>query len=464
VVGAKAKRREWWHYLAAAVGLCALLGIVYGAYAVWFSLTHVRASYARVSGLVISISAKDDTKVDRILVSTGERVRKGQVVALLDKAAFDAEANRAEANLQAAKSALVRAETDLEMTIRQTAASTEEADAQLAAAQGRLAQAEADMEMQSRQQRDEARKASAELAAAKANLARLQSGARPQEIAQAKADTKAAESQLANATAQLRRMEKLQEQGAVSAQALDAARTDKEVAEATVAAVREKLSLLQSGSRQEEIEAAKQAVAAAEAGLAVANAKTYEGTMKVQQVVTRRAEQKQAAAFLRSTVSQGSSVALKEQDVLAQRAAVAETQAAVEAAKARVSDAVLRSNENGVVVRGPGRSVHAGEVVTKGAPIVTIVATDSPLWISASLSELVVGRVREGQRVLIKLDAFRGRALYGKVAQVGGATEISTTDTSPWQLQQVPVKITFEPKGMQVIPGMTCRAWLDVRR
>jgi multidrug resistance efflux pump len=157
-------------------------------------------------------------------------------------------------------------------------------------------------------------------------------------------------------------------------------------------------------------------------------------------------------------------VALKEQDVLSQRAVVAEAGAAVAAAKARLSDAVLRSTENGVVVRGPGKSVHAGEVVTKGSPIITIVATDSRLWISASLSELVVGRVREGQRAIIKLDAFHGHTLQGRVVQVGGATEISTTDTSPWQLQQVPIKITFDPKGLQVIPGMTCRVWVDVRR
>lgn len=185
--------------------------------------------------------------------------------------------------------------------------------------------------------------------------------------------------------------------------------------------------------------------------------------MKAQQVATRQAEERQAAASLSAVLSQQRTVALKEQDVLAQRAAVAEAEAAVDAAKARLSNAVIRSTENGVVVRGPGKAVHAGEVVTKGIPIVTIVAADDPLWISASVSELVVGRVREGQPVLIKIDAFRRREFRGKVAQLGGATEIAAGESNPWQLQQVPIKITFDPDGAPVIPGMTCRAWIDVR-
>jgi multidrug resistance efflux pump len=98
-----------------------------------------------------------------------------------------------------------------------------------------------------------------------------------------------------------------------------------------------------------------------------------------------------------------------------------------------------------------------------GVPIVTVVASDSPLWISAAVSELLVGRVRVGQPVVIRIDAFRNRTFRGKVTQIGGATEFSTGETARWQLQQVPIKVSLDTEGVAVIPGMTCRVWIDVR-
>ena len=446
---AGARRIRWWHYVLAASALAALAGLAYGVYAIWFSLTHARTSYARVSGYMVTLSAKDDTRLQRLLVRTGDRVHKGQAVASLDNADIDAEVDQARASVQAKESALNRAEADLELTIRQTAASIEEAEAQLSASRARLIQAE-------RSQPDEVRRARADLAAAKARLAQLQAGSRPQEIEQVKADLASAESQLARATATLRRNEKLQKEGAVSAQALDTARSDEEVAQAAVASQRQRLSLLQAGSRPEDIEAARQAAASAGAALAVAIAKSP--------VDTLAAESRQYEAGLKSAQSQQRNVALKEQDVLAQRAAVAEARAALEAVKARLSYTELRSTQNGIVIAGRGQSLHEGEVVTKGLPIATIVSTDDPFWITASVSELLVSRVREGQLAIIKIDAFRGHTFEGKVTQVGGATEFSAED-SPWALKQVPIKLSFDSQGLkeQLKPGMSCRVWIDVR-
>ena len=460
----RSRRIRWWHYLLAATGLLLLVGAAYASYVIWFSVTHVRTTYARVSGYVVSVSAKDDTRVRRLLVRTGDQVKKGDVLALLDNASLEAEVERAKASLQAKESALSRAEADLELTIRETATSIEQAEAELEASRARLSQAEADMQMQARTQTDEVKRAQAELAGAKARLAQLEAGPRPQEIEEARANLASAESQLARATAVLRRMEKLQKEGAVSEQSLDTARTDRDVAQAAVSSWRQKLSLLQAGSRPEDVEAARQAVVAADAALALAQAGTYQGVMKTQQVATRAAESRQAAAGLKSAHSQQRAVALKEQDVLAQRAAVAEAKAALDAAKARLSDAELRSTENGIVVVGRGISIHEGEVVTKGMPIVTVVSTEQPFWITGSVSELYVSRVKDNQPVIIHIDAYRGRTFRGKVTRVGGATDFSTED-SPWALKQVPIKVAFDTQGLQgqLKPGMTCRVWIDVR-
>jgi len=394
------------------VAVLMLGGLAWGGYAIWFALRHVRAIPARVTGLVVHVGAKDDTRVQKVFVRTGDEVVEGQVVVRLDYADLEAGVQQAQAHLAAQESELKRAEKELEFTIRQSAATVHEAEAQLSAAGARLAQAEAERDMQTRQQPDEVRHAEAALTSAK--------------------------SQLTDAEATLRRMEKLFEQGAVSQHGLDTARTHYQVALA--------------------------AVKAAEAALAMAQAKDYEGRIREQHVATRAAEERQALAGLESAHTTERMIALREEEVLARRAAVAEAEAALDAARARLSDAVLRSPVNGVVVRGPGQSIKDGEVVVNGQPIVTIVSTEVPLWISASVSELYVDRVREGQPALIRLDAFRRRWFHGKVEKVGRATEFASDQSSPWMVQRVPLKLSFNPEGVDVRHGMTCRVWIDVRK
>ena len=184
---------------------------------------------------------------------------------------------------------------------------------------------------------------------------------------------------------------------------------------------------------------------------------------------TRRAEENQAKAGLKSAETQVRRVALAEEQVLAQRAAVAEAQASLDATQVRLSDAVLRSPLTGVVVRGPGRSVKDGEIVETGIPIVTVLSTEVPFWISASVSEIYASRVKEGQPVLIRIDAlsrgiFRKKWLHGTIDKVGAATEFQATEASnPWMMQQVPIKIEFDPAGENITAGATCRVWIDIR-
>ncbi len=392
--------------------MLALAGMAWGGYAIWFALTHVRASYARVTGIEVNVAAKDDTRVEKILVRSGETVETGDVIVLLDKADMEAQLEQAMANLDAQKSALARAERELELSIRETAASVEEAEAHVAAARARLAQSQAELAMESRQQ--------------------------PDEVRRAQADLTSAQSQLEVAEATLRRMEKLWKEGAVSEQGLDAARTDYQVRQA--------------------------AVASAQAALAVAQARDHEGQIRQHEVATRLAEEQQAAAMLKSARTQERRMALLEQAVKERRAAVAEAAAAVESAQVRLSDCALHSPVDGVVVKGAGRSVKDGEVVVKGMPIVTLVSTDEPLWISSAVSELAIDQVRAGQPVSIRIDAFGRRWFHGTVDKVGRATEFSGNQSSPWMLQQVPVKVTFKSDGADVRHGMTCRIWIDVRK
>ncbi len=414
----KQKGRPWWHYVVVVGALLFLGAIIWGATAAWFALTHVRTSYARVTGLVVNVGARDDTRVEHILVRTGDKVDKGQIVATLDKADLEAEVQRAKATLAAAESGLAKAQRELELTIRESSASVEQANAQLAAARARLKQAQAESNLQSRQQPDQVRKAAADLAAARSTLI--------------------------DAEATLKRMQKLSAEGAVSAQQLDQARTQQQTAQA--------------------------GVQSAEAALAVAQSENYQSQIHKEAVETRMAEENQARAGVTAAQTGNRRVAMAEEQVIAQQAAVDEARANLTGAQARLSYAVLRSPIAGVVIKGPGRSVKDGEGVKNGEPIVTVLSTDVPYWISASVSELNAGRVKEGQPVLIRIDSiYRGlfggkRWLNGKVDKVGAATEFPANESTPWMIQQVPIRITFDPEGLPVKHGATCRVWIDIRK
>src|SRR4030066_1175932 len=113
----KTRGRPWWHYALLVSGLIPPALLAWGGYAIWFAVSHVRASYARVSGLVVNVAAKGDTRVQTVPVRTGEEVSKGQIVAILDKADLEAEVERSKATLAAKESDLARSERELELTI-----------------------------------------------------------------------------------------------------------------------------------------------------------------------------------------------------------------------------------------------------------------------------------------------------------------------------------------------------------
>lgn len=114
--------------------------------------------------------------------------------------------------------------------------------------------------------------AKAQVDAARSLLAELVAGARPEELAQARAASDAAAERLADARRDLERAEKLHDDGAISEEALDKARTAFEVATSQHTQVSEKLREIETGPRREKIDAQRAALAQAEANVAAIEA------------------------------------------------------------------------------------------------------------------------------------------------------------------------------------------------
>lgn len=112
----------------------------------------------------------------------------------------------------------------------------------------------------------------AQLETARAQLRELERGARPEELAQARAAVVAADQKLEEARRDLDRTRRLEAGGAVSREALERVETAHVVAQTQAAQAREQLRLVQTGPRSERIEAARAQVAAAEAMVAQVDA------------------------------------------------------------------------------------------------------------------------------------------------------------------------------------------------
>ncbi len=110
----------------------------------------------------------------------------------------------------------------------------------------------------------------AELATAQATLADLEAGSRPQELASARASLRSAEADRDRASLEQTRSRELRQRGVITARELEAAETAYTVAEAKAAAAAEALKLAEEGPCKDAVTAARARVESARASLALA--------------------------------------------------------------------------------------------------------------------------------------------------------------------------------------------------
>ena len=133
------------------------------------------------------------------------------------------------------------------------------------------------------------------------------------------------------------------------------------------------------------------------------------------------------------------------------RSQLDQTSATLNAARQRVEDHVLRSPMDGTVLRRDG---EVGETA-RPEDVLFWIGRDSPLRIEAEVDEEDIPLVTVGQPALIKADAFSGRILDGKVADI-------TPKGDPVN-KSYRVRIGLPPETPLMI-GMTVETNIVVRR
>ncbi|NEQ19172.1 MAG: ABC exporter membrane fusion protein [Microcoleus sp. SIO2G3] len=358
--------------------------------------------YLEPQGEVIQLSAPafmEGARVDQLLVKRGDRVKAGQVVAILDS----------RDRLQAA---FIQARE------------------QVRVAQARLEQVEAgakqgDIKAQDAKFQRTKAELTGQIITQKATVASLEAQLQGEKSAQ-EATIERVEAELQNARTECERYQSLYQDGAVATSQRDSICLQEKTTRERLEENRATLNRIVT-SRREQINEAK------------ANLNRT--------VATEQKQIEEAQATLDAVAE------VRPVDVQVARAELATEQAAVQRAQADLDLAYVRSPRDGQILK---IHIWPGEIVSDQG-IVDIGKTDQ-MYVTAEVYETDISQVRTGQRATINADGVVGD-LQGTVDEIG--LQIATKDvlgTDPVadaDARVVEVKIRLTLKDSQRVAGLT---------
>ena len=339
-------------------------------------------------GATARVAASVAGRLLKVNFREGDRVRAGEIVAVVD--------NRPQqAQTASAGYALTTSEAQArqsELTAQAAASDQREAveAAQLALDAARVDRANA------------VRGAVTAVKAAETDEARVKAGARPQEIAQAVSAVAQADATRRRAETERNRVQFLFEKGIAPKRQLDDAETALTVAGSALTAAQQAESLVRAGARAEEIQAAElRTQAARDAQYAAENG----GAAKIQQ----------AQAALEQARKTALTVAARRQDAIAAQRGVAQKRADFAAARATAGYAEVRAPLDGVVSR---RLLNAGDAADATTPILEI-TNPQAVNLAANFTAEDGRQIRAGMSAKISPADSPEISVSGQVLSVG---------------------------------------------
>ena len=177
-----------------------------------------------------------------------------------------------------------------------------------------------------------------------------------------------------------------------------------------------------------------------------------------------KAQVEQAQARLVQAMPVQQNVGQSEQQVDQLKGQAEQAKAQVDQANLNIEWTVVRAPQDGWVTK---RNVNAGDYLTAGQQVMSLVTTD--VWVTANYKETELNGMRPGQQVKIAIDAYPDLDLQGHVESIqrGSGSKFSAfpaenaTGNFIKIVQRVPVKIVIDsglrkeeplPLGVSVVP------------
>jgi multidrug resistance efflux pump len=370
---------------ALVLGAVLIIGLAYAYGGRLFD--HAGPAPVSVTGTIeavqVDVSAKIAGRITARLADEGDRVRAGQLLVRLDDRELTAEVRRQEAAVRTA-----------EATLRDLVAGARP---------------------------QEIAEARATAARARAHLGDLAAGSRTQEIEDARSAVRSAEATRKWTERDFERTDELYRKGLVAAQDVDRARQAFDVAVAQERSARERLAMAQEGARPHQVEMARAELSAAEERLALL-------------LAGPRADQVEAA-----------------------RGQLAQAQEALALARTRLAEAAVSSPVDGVVLR---KNLEVGEMANPGISILTLM-NPREMWVRAYVPEDEVGRIKIGDPARVRVDAYPDRHFAGRISEIASEAEYTprNVQTRKERVNLVfRIKIRVDDAGGVLKPGMPADA------
>jgi len=231
------------------------------------------------------------------------------------------------------------------------------------------------------------------------------------------------------------------------------------------------LALGQAGSRAQDIEAARLAVLDAQADLEQKKKDyaRYQALYEKDEIpaqtrdsaatsVTRAQAAYDRAQQIYNELVEGT----RKEELAVEHSNVQQADQNLRMSRIRLAYTVLRAPFNGVVLV---RQAELGEVVSPGAPIVTLADLDH-LWLRVYVPETDLGKVHWGQAVEVRTDTFPDRVYHGRISFISSEAEFTpkTVQTEKERVTLVyRVKVDVENPNRELKPGMPADAIIKLK-
>lgn len=250
------------------------------------------------------------------------------------------------------------------------------------------------------------------------------------QIATANANVESAKIRVWKTTQDYNRYQTLLAQKSVTQQQFDQAKAEKETAESALEVTQKQVSVAQSQAQ-------------------VAEKQAFIGS-----------KQKAAAQ---------TQVGSANQQVVLAGTQVEQRKAELELAKLQLSYSVITAPISGQVSK---KSVQLSQLVNAGQPLMSIV-DNQQIWVVANFKETQIGKMTIGQKVKVKIDAYKDREFEGTIESFAGATgakfSLLPADNASGNfvkvVQRVPTKILITDKNTKetpLRPGMSAEVSVPI--
>jgi HlyD family secretion protein len=241
-------------------------------------------------------------------------------------------------------------------------------------------------------------------------------------------------------------------------------------AEAGVRLADAQLALLIKGSRTEDIGQAEAALEQARATHKVAadDARRMRELVLTGSVTTKQREDADAKLTVAEAQERSASETLSKvrrlarpEEIQAAEARSAQARAAADLLAKAIADCAIIAPAGGIITH---KAVEAGELVTPGSTVVTLTELDS-VFVMIYATEKEMGRVRLGDGVDVRIDAFPNKVFPGKITYISPEAEFTpkNVQTKEDRVKLVfGIKVEIENKDGFLKPGLPADALIRV--